>query len=449
MTCRTQMYFARQGTITPEMQRVAARESLPPETIREEVAIGRLIIPANVNHLAQKLDPMAIGKVASVKINANIGNSAVESDIDGELEKLHHAVHYGADTVMDLSTGGNIDAIRAAIIAASPVPIGTVPIYQAIEVAGDITKLTADDILDNIEHQAKQGVDYVTVHAGILREHIGFALGRVTGIVSRGGSLMAYWMTQHGKQNPLYDHYDRLLDIAREYDVTLSLGDGLRPGSIADATDKAQLAELTVLGELTERAWKQDVQVMIEGPGHIPMHQIEVNVRLEKELCHEAPFYTLGPLVTDVAPGYDHITSAIGAAMIGWFGADMLCYVTRKEHLGLPNAEEVREGVIAYKIAAHAANIARRRPGATERDDALSRARYAFDWNEQFRLALDPARARELHDEALPAEYFKSAEFCAMCGPKFCSMHITREIERTLGLREPQKKEQREAVGAD
>jgi len=322
MTCRTQMFFARQGTITPEMHRVAEREGLPPETVRDEVAVGRLIIPANVNHLAQRLDPMAIGKVASVKINANIGNSAVESDIDGELEKLHHAVHYGADTVMDLSTGGNIDAIREAIIAASPVPIGTVPIYQAIEVAGDVTKLTAD------------------VHAGILREHVGLALGRVTGIVSRGGSLMAYWMTQHGKQNPLYEHYDRLLDIVREYDVTLSLGDGLRPGSIADATDKAQLAELTVLGELTERAWKQDVQVMIEGPGHIPMHQIEVNVRLEKELCHEAPFYTLGPLVTDVAPGYDHITSAIGAAMIGWFGADMLCYVTRKEHLGLPNAEQ-------------------------------------------------------------------------------------------------------------
>jgi len=449
MTCRTQMFFARQGTVTPEMQRVAEREGLPPETVRDEVAIGRLIIPANVQHLKQRLDPMAIGKVASVKINANIGNSAVESDIEGELEKLHHAVHYGADTVMDLSTGGNIDAIREAIIAASPVPIGTVPIYQAIQVAGDITTLTADDILDNIEHQARQGVDYVTVHAGILREHIGLALGRVTGIVSRCGPLMAYWMTQHGKQYPLYEHYDRLLDIAREYDVTLSLGDGLRPGSIADATDKAQLAELTVLGELTERAWKKDVQVMIEGPGHIPMHQIEVNVRLEKELCHEAPFYTLGPLVTDVAPGYDHITSAIGAAMIGWFGADMLCYVTRKEHLGLPNAEEDGGGVIAYRLGASAAEIERGRRGAGERDDALSRARYSFDWNEQFRLSLDPARARELHDEALPAEYFKSAEFCAMCGPKFCSMHITREIERSLGLREPEKNEKREVVGAD
>ena len=449
MSVKTQMYFARQGTITPEMRRVAEREQLSPELICDEVARGRLVIPANVNHLAQRLDPMAIGQVASVKINANIGNSAVESNIDQELEKLHHAVHYGADTVMDLSTGGDIDAIREAIVAASPVPIGTVPIYQAIEAAGDVSTLTVDHIFDNIEHQAKQGVDYVTVHAGILREHIPFAIGRVTGIVSRGGSLMAYWMTQHGKQNPLYEFYDRLLEIAREYDVTLSLGDGLRPGSLADATDKAQLAELQVLGELTERAWTKDVQVMIEGPGHIPMHQIELNVRLEKEICHEAPFYTLGPLVTDIAPGYDHITSAIGAAMIGWYGADMLCYVTRKEHLGLPNAEEVREGVIAYKIAAHAADIARRRPGVRDRDDALSRARYGFDWNEQFRLSLDPERARELHDEALPAEYFKSAEFCAMCGPKFCSMHITREIERSLGLREPEKKEKREAVPAD
>ena len=296
-----------------------------------------------------------------------------------------------------------------------------------------VEDLTADGLLAMIEHQAQQGVDYVTVHCGILREHVPLALGRVTGIVSRGGSLLAYWMSAHTQQNPLYTHYDRILDIAREYDVTLSLGDGLRPGSLADATDKAQLAELTVLGELTERAWARDVQVMIEGPGHIPMHQIEANVRLEKELCHEAPFYTLGPLVTDIAPGYDHITSAIGAAMIGWYGADMLCYVTRKEHLGLPNAEEVREGVIAYKIAAHAADVARRRPAARDRDDALSRARFSFDWNEQFRLSLDPARARELHDESLPDEYFKSAEFCAMCGPKFCSMHLTREIERRYG----------------
>jgi len=449
MTGITQLVSARQGTITSQMRRVAEREGLPPELIRDEIARGRLIIPANVHHLAKRLDPMAIGAVAKVKINANIGSSAVEANLDEELAKLHNAVHYGADTVMDLSTGGDIDAIREAIIDASPVPVGTVPIYQAVEAARSVEALTADDLLDMIDHQARQGVDYVTVHCGILREHVPLALGRVTGIVSRGGSLLAYWMMHHNRQNPLYTHFDRILEIARAYDVTLSLGDGLRPGSLADATDKAQLAELVTLGELTARAWAQDVQVMIEGPGHIPMHQIEVNVRLEKELCHEAPFYTLGPLVTDVAPGYDHITSAIGAAMIGWFGADMLCYVTRKEHLGLPNPEEVREGVIAYKIAAHAADLARRRPAARDRDDALSRARYAFDWNEQFRLALDPERARELHDEALPAEYFKSAEFCAMCGPKFCSMHITREIERSLGLREPQQKEKREAVGAD
>jgi len=436
MTGMTQLCSARQGTITPQMRRVAEREGLPAELIREEIARGRLIIPANVHHLAKRLDPMAIGAVAQVKINANIGSSAVEANLDEELAKLHNAVHYGADTVMDLSTGGDIDAIREAIIDASPVPVGTVPIYQAVEGARSVEALTADDLLDMIDHQARQGVDYVTVHCGILREHVPLALGRVTGIVSRGGSLLAYWMMHHNRQNPLYTHFDRILEIARAYDVTLSLGDGLRPGSLADATDKAQLAELVTLGELTTRAWAQDVQVMIEGPGHIPMHQIEVNVRLEKELCHEAPFYTLGPLVTDVAPGYDHITSAIGAAMIGWFGADMLCYVTRKEHLGLPNPEEVREGVIAYKIAAHAADLARRRPDARNRDDALSRARYAFDWNEQFRLALDPERARELHDEALPAEYFKSAEFCAMCGPKFCSMHITREIERKLGTRE-------------
>ena len=447
MTGNTQLVSARQGTITSQMQRVAEREGLPPELVRDEIARGRLIIPANVHHLAKRLDPMAIGAVAKVKINANIGSSAVEANLDEELAKLHNAVHYGADTVMDLSTGGDIDAIREAIIDASPVPVGTVPIYQAVEAARSVEALTADDLLDMIDHQARQGVDYVTVHCGILREHVPLALGRVTGIVSRGGSLLAYWMMHHNRQNPLYTHFDRILEIARTYDVTLSLGDGLRPGSLADATDKAQLAELVTLGELTARAWAQDVQVMIEGPGHIPMHQIEVNVRLEKELCHEAPFYTLGPLVTDVAPGYDHITSAIGAAMIGWFGADMLCYVTRKEHLGLPNPEEVREGVIAYKIAAHAADLARRRPAARDRDDALSRARYAFDWNEQFRLALDPERARELHDEALPAEYFKSAEFCAMCGPKFCSMHITREIERKLGQREPLERSQ--AVPAD
>ena len=433
MTCNTQMYLARAGHVTDAMRRVAEREDLPPELVRDEVARGRLVIPANVHHLAKRLDPMAIGKVARVKINANIGNSAVTSGIEGELEKLHHAVHFGADTVMDLSTGGDIDAIRQAIIDASPVPIGTVPIYQAVTQVGKVEDLTADDLLDMVEHQAQQGVDYMTIHAGVLREHVPLALGRVTGIVSRGGSLHAYWMSAHQAQNPFYTHFDRVLEIARRYDVTLSLGDGLRPGSVADANDRAQFAELETLGELTRIAWEHDCQVMIEGPGHIPLHLIEINVRKEKQICHEAPFYTLGPLVTDVAPGYDHITSAIGAALIGWHGADMLCYVTRKEHLGLPNAEEVREGVIAYKIAAHAADIARGRAGARDRDDALSRARYAFDWNEQFRLSLDPARARELHDEALPAEYFKSAEFCAMCGPKFCSMHITREIERNYG----------------
>ncbi|HXY19496.1 MAG TPA: phosphomethylpyrimidine synthase ThiC [Gemmatimonadales bacterium] len=430
--CVTQMFHARRGEITPAMRRVAEREGLEPETVRSEVARGRLIIPANVHHLAGRLDPMGIGTVAGVKINANIGNSAVTSDVAGELEKLHFAVHFGADTVMDLSTGGGIDEIREAIIAASPVPIGTVPIYQVIQQVEDVADITPQMLLDNIEHQARQGVDYVTVHCGILREHLGLALGRVTGIVSRGGSLLAAWMVQRREQNPLYTHFDELLEIARAHDVSLSLGDGLRPGSLADASDRAQFAELEVLGELTTRAWKRDVQVMIEGPGHIPMQQIEMNVRKEQEICHEAPFYTLGPLVTDIAPGYDHITSAIGAAMIGWYGASMLCYVTPKEHLGLPNCQDVREGVIAYKIAAHAADIARGRKGARDRDDALSRARFSFDWNEQFRLSLDPDRARAYHDETLPAEYFKSAEFCSMCGPKFCSMHITRTIQDSL-----------------
>src|SRR5436189_5311750 len=428
----TQMRAARDGIITDAMRVVAEREALSPELVRSEVARGRLVIPANVHHLAGSLVPMAVGKVAKVKINANIGNSAVTSDIEGELQKLEFAVKYGADTVMDLSTGHALDETREAIIAASPVPIGTVPIYQAIQKVKEATDLTADLLLDVIEHQAKQGVDYMTIHAGIRFEHLPLVYGRVTGIVSRGGSLHAVWMMHHRKQNPRYERYDDVLDILRKYDVTISLGDSLRPGSIHDASDRAQFAELETLGELTKRAWEKDVQVMVEGPGHIPMHQIEMNVRKQKEICHEAPFYTLGPLVTDIAPGYDHITSAIGAAMIGWYGADMLCYVTPKEHLGLPNAEDVRNGVIAYKIAAHAADIARGRPGATDRDDALSRARYRFDWNEQFELSLDPDRAREYHDEALPAEYFKSAEFCAMCGPKFCSMHHTRTIDEQI-----------------
>jgi len=432
MNAPTQMTFARAGELTDAMRFVADREALAPELIRDEIARGRLIIPANVHHLAGRLEPMAIGKVARVKINANIGNSAVSSSIDEEVEKLELAVRYGADTVMDLSTGKDIDTVREAIIAHSPVPIGTVPIYQAVLMGKELEELTANDLLDVIEHQARQGVDYMTIHAGILLEHLPLVYGRVTGIVSRGGSLHAVWMMHHRKQNPFYEHYDDVLDILRQYDVTISLGDSLRPGSLHDASDRAQFAELETLGELTTRAWARDVQVMVEGPGHIPMHQIEMNVRKQKEICHEAPFYTLGPLVTDIAPGYDHITSAIGAAMIGWYGADMLCYVTPKEHLGLPNAEDVRQGVIAYKIAAHAADIARGTPGARDRDDALSRARYGFDWNEQFRLSLDPERAREYHDETLPAEYFKSAEFCAMCGPKFCSMHHSRTIEEGL-----------------
>src|SRR3972149_4739981 len=413
--CATQMHYARKGVITPEMTYVAEREGLEPEMVRAEVARGRLIIPRNVNHTSR--EPMGIGTVATVKINANIGNSAVTSDVEGELEKLKFALKYGADTVMDLSTGGNIDEIRRAIIAASPVPIGTVPIYQAITIVKQVEDLTPDDMIDMIEHQAKQGVDYMTIHAGVLLEHLPLVQHRITGIVSRGGALMAQWMLAHKKQNPLYTHFDTLCEIFRRYDVSFSLADGLRPGCTADASDAAQFAELRTLGELTKVAWAHDVQVMIEGPGHVPMDQIEMNVRLQQEICQEAPFYTLGPLVTDIAPGYDHITSAIGAAMIGWHGASMLCYVTPKEHLGLPNKDDGRQGIIAYKIAAHAADIARHRPGARDRDDALSYARFLFDWNEQFRLSLDPERARAYHDETLPAEYFKSAACCSMCGP--------------------------------
>ena len=430
---RTQLHWARRGEITPAMEVVARREELPPELVMAEVARGRLTIPANVHHLAGALEPMGIGTVARVKINANIGNSAVTSSLDEEVAKLRLAVRYGADTVMDLSTGKRIDEVRAAIIAASSVPIGTVPIYQIVtERVADVADLTALHFLEMVEHQARQGVDYMTLHAGILLEHLPLVYGRVTGIVSRGGSLHAVWMMKHRRQNPLYERYDDVLDVLRQYDVTISLGDALRPGSLHDASDRAQFAELDTLGELTRRARAAGVQVLVEGPGHVPMDQIEMNVRRMKAVCDGAPFYTLGPLVTDVAPGYDHISSAIGAAMIGWHGADMLCYVTPKEHLGLPNAEDVRQGVIAYKIAAHAADVARGRRGARDRDDAISRARYAFDWNEQFRLALDPERAREYHDETLPGEYFKSAEFCAMCGPKFCSMHHSRTLEEGL-----------------
>jgi phosphomethylpyrimidine synthase len=424
---QSQMHFARQGIVTEEMEHVAKREKLPPELIRSEVARGRMIIPANVRH--ENLEPMCIGIASLCKVNANIGNSAVISDIEGELEKLRISVKYGADTVMDLSTGGDIDAIRKAIIAASPVPIGTVPVYQALQNAKDIQRLKASDLLDMLEHQAAQGVDYFTIHAGLLIEHLPLVKDRITGIVSRGGSLLAHWMIEHHQQNPFYVHWDKVLDICARYDVTISAGDGLRPGCLADASDDAQFAELRTLGELTRRAWEKDVQVMIEGPGHVPFDQIAMNVQKEMELCNEAPFYVLGPLVTDIAPGYDHITSAIGATMAGYAGAAMLCYVTPKEHLGLPNADDVRQGMIAYKIAAHAADVARKRPGARDRDDAISRARYAFDWNEQFALSLDPETARSMHDETLKDEYFKSAEFCSMCGPKFCSMHINRNVE--------------------
>ncbi len=427
----TQLLAARAGQVTPEMEYVAKREDLAVELIRSEVAAGRMVIPANKVHVASVLEPMAIGIAAKCKINANIGNSAVTSNVGEELSKLHTAVHFGADTVMDLSTGKDIDNIRREIIAKSPVPIGTVPIYQMLEqLGGNIEDMRPQHFLDMVEHQAKQGVDYMTVHCGVKLEHLHLSVNRVTGIVSRGGSLIAKWMMVHKKQNPLYDSFDDLCDIMRQYDVTWSLGDGMRPGSIADASDAAQFAELDVLGELTRRGQENGTQVMVEGPGHIPMHQIQMNIEKQIEICNGAPFYVLGPLVTDIAPGYDHITSAIGAAMAGWHGAAMLCYVTPKEHLGLPNQEDVKQGVIAYKISAHAADVARGRKGAQDRDDALSRARFAFDWNEQFRLSLDPETARAYHDETLPQDTFKSAHFCSMCGPKYCSMKITEDIRK-------------------
>jgi phosphomethylpyrimidine synthase len=421
------MHHARKGNVTEEMARVAERESVPIETIVRGLSSGRLIIPANINH--RNLDPIGIGIDLKTKINANLGNSAVTSNVEQELEKLHAAVHYGSDTVMDLSTGGDLNEIRQANIEASTVPLGTVPIYQAAAEVEQIEAMSADLMLDVIETQAKQGVDYMTIHCGILLRHLPHVRDRITGIVSRGGSLLAHWMLYHRKENPLYTHYDRILEISRKYDVTLSLGDGLRPGCLADASDEAQFAELRTLGELTERAWAKDVQVMIEGPGHVPFDQIQMNVEKEQEICHGAPFYVLGPLVTDIAPGYDHITSAIGATMAAYAGASLLCYVTPKEHLGLPDLEDVHQGVIAYKIAAHAADVARGRPGARERDDRLSRARFRFDWEEQFRLSLDPEAARRMHDQTLPDEYFKNAEFCSMCGPKFCSMQSAYRID--------------------
>jgi phosphomethylpyrimidine synthase len=430
----TQIEAARQGTVTEEMRYVARREDLDPELIRDEVARGRLVIPANKEHLKKRLEPMGIGVACACKINANIGNSAVTSKADEELEKLHTAVHLGADTVMDLSTGGDIDGIRQAIVDASPVPIGTVPIYQVIQNVKDVADITPRMMLDMVEHQAQQGIDYMTIHAGVLREYLPLTARRITGIVSRGGSLMGAWMLARHQENPWYTHFDELCEIMHAYDVTFSLGDGLRPGCLADANDDAQFAELKTLGELTLKAWRHNCQVMIEGPGHIPMHLVKMNVEKERELCHDAPFYVLGPLVTDIAPGYDHITSAIGAALAAEAGAAMLCYVTPKEHLGLPNKDDVRQGVIAYKIAAHAGDIARGRKNARRRDDELSKARFAFDWNRQFELSLDPETARSMHDETLPQEVFKSAKFCSMCGPKFCSMRVTQDIRTLAGL---------------
>ena len=434
----SQMHFARRGIVTEEMAYVAAREGCDPEFVRSEIARGRAIIPANINH--PELEPMIIGKNFLVKINANIGNSAVTSSIEEEVEKLQWSVRWGSDTIMDLSTGDQIHETREWILRNSPVPVGTVPIYQALEkVNGKVEDLTLDLFLDTLREQAEQGVDYFTIHAGVLLRYVPLTANRVTGIVSRGGSIMAKWCLAHHTENFLYTGFERICELMKEYDVSFSLGDGLRPGSIADANDEAQFAELETLGELTKKAWEHDVQVMIEGPGHVPADKIKVNVDKEMEACHEAPFYTLGPLVTDIAPGYDHITSAIGATMIGMYGTSMLCYVTPKEHLGLPNADDVKQGVIAYKIAAHAANLARGNKEAQKRDDALSKARFEFRWEDQFNLSLDPETARSYHDETLPAEGAKVAHFCSMCGPHFCSMKITedvREYAKSQGISE-------------
>ncbi|MEY8576769.1 phosphomethylpyrimidine synthase ThiC [Corynebacteriaceae bacterium 6-324] len=433
----TQMHYARRGIITPEMRYVALRENCDVEMVRREVAAGTAIIPANVNH--PESEPMIIGKNFLVKVNANIGNSAVTSSIDEEVSKLEWAAKWGADTLMDLSTGNDIHTTREWIMRNSPIPIGTVPIYQALEkVNGDANALTWEIYRDTVIEQCEQGVDYMTVHAGVLLRYVPLTAERVTGIVSRGGSIMAGWCLAHHQENFLYTHFDELCEIFAAYDVAFSLGDGLRPGSIADANDAAQFAELDTLAELTERAWKYDVQVMVEGPGHIPFHKVRENVERQQELCKGAPFYTLGPLVTDIAPGYDHITSAIGATEIARYGTAMLCYVTPKEHLGLPNRDDVKTGVITYKIAAHAADVAKNHPGATARDDALSKARFEFRWNDQFSLGLDPVTAQEFHDETLPAEPAKTAHFCSMCGPKFCSMRISQDIRDTYGSAEAQ-----------
>ena len=428
----TQLRYAKEGTVTPEMAFVAVREGLDPEFVRAEIASGRAILPANVNH--PETEPMIIGRHFLTKINANIGTSAVADSIADEVEKLTWAVKWGADTVMDLSTGKHIHATREHIVRNSPVPIGTVPLYQALEkVGGDPVRLDWEVYRETILEQAEQGVDYMTVHAGVLLRYVPLAADRVTGIVSRGGAIMAAWCLAHHEESFLYTHFRELCEIFAEYDIAFSLGDGLRPGSIADANDEAQFAELRTLGELTRIAWEHDVQVMVEGPGHVPMHKIKENVDLQQEICAGAPFYTLGPLATDVAPAYDHITSAIGAAMIGWFGTAMLCYVTPKEHLGLPDRDDVKEGVIAYKIAAHAADLAKGHPAAQAWDEALSKARFEFRWEDQFNLSLDPDRAREYHDQTLPAEPAKTAHFCSMCGPKFCSMSISTDLKERFG----------------
>ena len=423
----TQLHYARKGIVTPEMEFVGLREGIDPEYVRQEVARGRAIIPSNINH--PESEPMIIGRNFLVKVNANIGNSAITSSIEEEVEKMLWATRWGADTVMDLSTGRDIHTTREWILRNSPVPIGTVPIYQALEKVGDNPEeLTWELYRDTLIEQAEQGVDYFTIHAGVRLRYVPLTANRITGIVSRGGSIMAGWCLAHHQENFLYTHFEEICEILKAYDISFSLGDGLRPGSVADANDEAQLAELQTLGELTKIAWEHDVQVMIEGPGHVPMHKIKENMDLQLEVCHEAPFYTLGPLVTDVAPAYDHITSGIGAAMIGMYGTAMLCYVTPKEHLGLPNKQDVKEGVITYKIAAHAADVAKGHPMAQQWDDALSKARFEFRWDDQFNLALDPETARGYHDETLPAQGAKVAHFCSMCGPKFCAMKITQDV---------------------
>ena len=425
---KTQMYYARRGELTKEMSYVAKIEGIGENLLMDEVAKGSIIIPANVNHI--NLKPMGIGRKLKTKINANIGNSSLSSDICAELRKLEICLEFGADTVMDLSTDGDLDAIRSAIIEHSSVPVGTVPMYEILKEAKEVTNITNELILSVLEKQARQGVSYFTIHAGFLREFLPLVKKRKMGIVSRGGSLSASYMSKLNRQNPFYEIFDQILEICAKYDVSLSLGDGLRPGCLYDATDEAQLSELKVLGELTLRAWQKDVQVMIEGPGHVPLSQIEYNMKIEQELCHDAPFYVLGPLVSDIGAGYDHITSAIGGTMAAYHGASMLCYVTQKEHLGLPNENDVREGIVAHKIAAHAADVALGKAGAIEKDHAMSDARYAFDWNKQFELSFDPKKAKELHDESLPEDAFKSAHFCSMCGPKFCAYKISKDLEK-------------------